>query len=169
MTKAASVTLRSPFGNLISLPLSFVCKLPSSKRILSFSHVRPIPSVLPWQNCQRILLPFKAALLVSHANFNYREADRTCSHKTNTITPSYWSNSVYFHPKIPSGTWSEEGGSVERTLDLLSEELPLTGCETMGRLFCFSEPPFPQFLRQRFTENMWDLASRPQSGWNKWL
>lgn len=39
---------------------------------------------------------------------------------------------------------------MERTLDLLSGELPLTGCETTGRLLCFSESPFPQFLNQRF-------------------
>lgn len=40
---------------------------------------------------------------------------------------------------------------MERTLDLLSEELPLMGCETMGRLFSFSEPRFPQFLKQRLS------------------
>lgn len=39
---------------------------------------------------------------------------------------------------------------MERTLDLLSGGLPLTGCETRGRLLCFSESQF-QFLKQRFT------------------
>lgn len=38
---------------------------------------------------------------------------------------------------------------MERTLDLLSEELPLTDSDTTGRLLCFSESQFPQFLKQR--------------------
>ena len=134
--------------------VSFVCILLWSRKPPGFdSYNQNYSFRLLVKTVKEFCFSFKAVLLVSHSSRSYGEADRTCFHKTNTIPPSYWYNSVYSQP------WNLlasdlRGGSRERTLDLLSKEPPLTGCETTGRLLHFSEPHSAQFLNEIHSLNL---------------
>lgn len=84
--------LRNSLGNLVFLPLSFVCKLLSSRKIPG-----PLPhypkayffGFLLHKTVKKNPASLSKLFFWSHTlTLTTVEADRTCSHKTNTINPS---------------------------------------------------------------------------------